>query len=179
MNINMDKATLGGGCFWCLEAIFGDLEGILNVDPGYTGGHVSNPEYQSVCDGNTGHAEVAQLTFDPSIISYKEILEIFFGFHDPTTPDRQGTDVGSQYRSVIFTHSDDQNVIAEKTIAQIESEGIWSDPIVTEVAALKAFYPAEDYHREYFKLNPNQGYCQVVISPKVAEFRKKYSDRLK
>ena len=179
MNNKIEQATLGGGCFWCLEAIYIDLEGILKVDPGYSGGNLPDPDYQSICKGNTGHAEVVQLTFDPGIISYKEILEIFFGFHDPTTPDRQGADVGSHYRSIIFTHSDSQNATAQETIEQINNSGIWSNPIVTEVTALRAFYPAEDYHREYFKRNPNQGYCQVVISPKVAKFRKKYADRLK
>ena len=179
MNHNIEQATLGGGCFWCLEAIYIDLKGILKVDPGYSGGNLPDPDYQSICEGNTGHAEVVQLTFDPGIISYKEILKFFFGFHDPTTIDRQGSDVGSHYRSVIFTHSEGQKTVAEEIIEQLEREGIWSDPIVTQVTALKTFYPAEDFHREYFKRNPNQGYCQVVISPKVAKIRKKYADRLK
>lgn len=179
MTNTYEVATLGGGCFWCLEAVYDDLEGVVDVVSGYTGGHMPDPDYESVTKGNTGHAEVVQVTFDPQITSFKEILEVFFSIHDPTTPNRQGADVGTQYRSAIFYHTEGQKSVAEEVIAEIEAAKIWSKPIVTEVTPLDAFYPAEDYHQEYFKRNPYQGYCQVVISPKVAKFRKKFTGKLK
>jgi peptide-methionine (S)-S-oxide reductase len=174
-----EVATLGGGCFWCLEAVFDDLQGVLDVVSGYSGGHVPNPDYKWVCTGTTGHAEVVQVTFDPQAISYQEILEVFFSIHDPTTLNRQGNDVGTQYRSVIFYHNPTQKAIAEQVIADLSGQAIWPDPIVTELAPLDAFYPAEDYHQEYFQRNPYQGYCQVVVAPKLAKFRKKFANRLK
>ncbi len=170
---------LGGGCFWCLEAVFDDLQGVIDVLSGYAGGHVLNPDYKSVCSGRTGHAEVVQVTFDPNVVSFEEVLGVFFGVHDPTTLNRQGADVGTQYRSAIYYHSDAQKATAEAMIASLNSEHIWSGPIVTEVTPAPVFYPAEDYHQEYFKRNPYQGYCQAVISPKVAKFRKQYSQKLK
>lgn len=172
-------ATLGGGCFWCLEAVFDDLQGVLDVVSGYSGGHVSNPDYKSVCTGTTGHAEVIQVTFDPQVISYQEILEVFFSIHDPTTLNRQGNDIGTQYRSAIFYHSPAQKATAEGVIADLSTQKIWPNPIVTELLPLDVFYPAEDYHQEYFKRNPYQGYCQVVVAPKVTKFRQKFSSRLK
>lgn len=172
-------ATLGGGCFWCLEAIYLDLKGVEKVVSGYSGGSQDNPTYKEVSSGNSGHAEVVQVTYDPAVISYEDLLKIFFTIHDPTTLNRQGADVGPQYRSVIFYHDDSQKETAEKVFAEIEAEGIWPDPLVTRIEPLTAFYIAEDYHQEYFKNNPYQGYCQVVIAPKVAKFRKTYADRLK
>ena len=174
-----EVATLGGGCFWCLEAVFDDLQGVTDVVSGYAGGHVANPTYEQVCGGRTGHAEVVQVTFDPGVVSFEEVLGVFFGIHDPTTLNRQGADVGTQYRSAIYYHSDAQKATAEAMIAQLNAEHIWSGPIVTEVTPAPVFYPAEDYHQEYFKRNPYQGYCQAVISPKVAKFRKQYSQKLK
>jgi len=174
-----ELATLGGGCFWCLEPIFEELRGVGQVLPGYAGGRVANPTYHQVCGGDTGHAEVVQVEFDPSAISYADLLRVFLTVHDPTTPNRQGADVGTQYRSAIFYHSPEQKAAAEQVIAEIEREGVWSRPIVTEVAPLKVFYPAEDYHVDYYANNPNQGYCRVVIDPKVAKFRQKFRDRLK
>ena len=179
MNTNLKITTLGGGCFWCLEAVYDQLEGVLDVVSGYAGGHVPNPDYKSVCNGTTGHAEVVQVTFDPAVITYEEILEIFFTIHDPTTLNRQGADVGTQYRSAIFYQDEAQKKAAEAVIAKMEAAKIWPDPIVTEVTALDVFYPAEDYHQEYFQHNPYQGYCQVVIAPKVAKFRQKYADKLR
>jgi peptide-methionine (S)-S-oxide reductase len=179
MNTQTEIITFGGGCFWCLEAVYDQLEGVLDVVSGYAGGHVPNPDYESVCRGTTGHAEVIQVQFDPTVITFKEILEVFFSIHDPTTLNRQGADVGTQYRSVIFYHSEEQNGIAELVIAEIEAAKLWPAPIVTEVTALDIFYPAEDYHQEYFQRNPYQGYCQVVIEPKVATFRQKYAHKLK
>ena len=179
MNPKTETITLGGGCFWCLEAVYDQLEGVLDVVSGYAGGHKPNPDYKSVCNGKTGHAEVVQVTFDPQVISFKEILEVFFTIHDPTTLNRQGADVGTQYRSGIFYHTEEQKAIAEQVIAEFEAEKIWPNPIVTEVTPFDKFYPAEDYHQEYFQRNPYQGYCQVVIAPKVAKFRKKYAHRLK
>jgi peptide-methionine (S)-S-oxide reductase len=179
MSDKTEKATLGGGCFWCLEAVYNDLEGVLSAISGYAGGHVPNPEYQMVCDGNTGHAEVVQVTYDPDIITYEEILEVFFSIHDPTTLNRQGIDVGTQYRSAIFYHSVEQKALAQKTINELTAQEIWPNPIVTEITKLTKFYEAEDYHQEYFKRNPYQGYCQTVVSPKVAKFRKKFANRLK
>jgi peptide-methionine (S)-S-oxide reductase len=172
-------ATLAGGCFWCLEAVYDQLRGVEDVVSGYSGGHRANPSYELVCTGTTGHAEVVQLTFDPDAISYRDILNVFFAIHDPTTLNRQGPDVGTQYRSAIFYHSPDQKAAAEQVIAELDAAGIWPRPIVTEVAPFEAFYPAESYHQEYFARNPNQGYCQVVVAPKVAKFRKQFLDRLK
>lgn len=178
----MDKrsvATLGGGCFWCTEAVYDNLKGVISVESGYSGGSVPNPSYELVCTGTTGHAEVVQVTFDPNIISFEDILRIFFTVHDPTTLNRQGNDVGTQYRSVIFYHDEEQRQTAEKIIGEIGAEKIWDDPIVTELVPFAAFYKAEDYHQEYFANNPSQGYCRVVIAPKVAKFRTRYADRLK
>lgn len=171
--------TLGGGCFWCLEAVYDQLKGIEDVVSGYAGGRVSHPSYELVCTGTTGHAEVVQVTFDPDVASFRDILQVFFTIHDPTTLNRQGADVGTQYRSAIFYHSPEQKTTAEAVIAEINAAHIWDDPIVTEIAPLDVFYPAEDYHQEYFVHNPNQGYCRVVIAPKVAKFRKLYLDKLK
>jgi peptide-methionine (S)-S-oxide reductase len=172
-------ATLGGGCFWCLEPLYADLQGVEDAVVGYSGGSVVDPSYEQVCTGRTGHAEVVQVTFDPDIISYREILEVFFSVHDPTTPNRQGADVGPQYRSVIFYHDDEQRQTAEQLIQELEEEDIWREPIVTQVSPFKEFFRAEEYHQEYYKKNPNQGYCRVVISPKVSKFRDKYNSRLK
>lgn len=174
-----EVATLAGGCFWCLEAVYEQLRGVEKVVSGYAGGQVPNPDYESVCTGRTGHAEVVQVTFDPAEVSYREILEVFFTIHDPTTPNRQGADVGTQYRSAIFTHSPEQEATAREVIRDVEEEGVWENPIVTQLEPLREFYPAEAYHQHYFARNPGQGYCQVVIAPKVAKFRKKYLDRLR
>jgi peptide-methionine (S)-S-oxide reductase len=171
--------TLGGGCFWCLEPIFDDLVGVEEVVSGYSGGSITNPSYQLVCTGTTGHAEVVQITFDPQIISFKEILQVFFTVHDPTTSNRQGGDVGPQYRSAIFYHSESQMETAKSVIQEIDAAGIWGASIVTEIAPFHAFYKAEDYHQEYFYNNPQQSYCRAVIAPKVAKFRKQYTSRLK
>jgi peptide-methionine (S)-S-oxide reductase len=176
---HLEVATLAGGCFWCLEAVYDQLQGVTNVVSGYAGGTADHPTYQEVCTGRTGHAEVVQVTFDPRQISYKEILQVFFSIHDPTTLNRQGADVGTQYRSVIFYHNEAQKAIAEATIAELTADRVWDKPIVTQVAPLKTFFPAEDYHQEYFQRNPYQGYCQIIISPKVAKFRKQFSERLK
>jgi peptide-methionine (S)-S-oxide reductase len=172
-------ATLAGGCFWCLEAVYDELRGVVDVTSGYAGGHVPNPSYQQVCGGDTGHAEVVRIVFDPGKISYPEILEVFFTIHDPTTLNRQGADVGSQYRSAIFYHSDEQKRVAEEVMAEIAASGIWKNPIVTELQPAPEFYPAEEYHQEYFARNPNQGYCQVVVAPKVAKFRSKFLSKLR
>lgn len=174
-----EVATLGGGCFWCLEAVFDQLQGVEHVESGYSGGWVPNPTYKQVCTGNTGHAEVVQITFDPRQISYRELLEVFFAIHDPTTLNRQGADVGTQYRSVIFYHTPEQKAIAEETIRELNAARIWPNPIVTQVVPFEAFYIAEDYHQEYFVNNPYQPYCQVVIAPKVSKFRQKFAHRLK
>jgi peptide-methionine (S)-S-oxide reductase len=176
---NREVATLGGGCFWCLEAVFEQLRGVEKVVSGYSGGTVVNPSYQQVSLGTTGHAEVVQITFDPQIIAFKEILEVFFTIHDPTTLNRQGADVGPQYRSAIFYHSDEQKAVAEQVMQELDTAGIWDAPIVTEIAAFAIFYEAEDYHQEYYRRNPGQAYCQVVIAPKVAKFRRRYLDKLK
>jgi peptide-methionine (S)-S-oxide reductase len=176
---SQEVATLAGGCFWCLEAVYEQLAGVLKVESGYSGGTVPKPSYRLVCTGTTGHAEVVQLTFDPAVITFRELLEVFFTVHDPTTPNRQGADVGPQYRSAIFYHSQEQKEIAEQVIREIGAAGIWDDPIVTEVAPFRAFYKAEDYHQEYYRNNSYQSYCRVVIAPKVAKFRRKYLDRLK
>src|SRR5436305_1054166 len=174
-----EVATLAGGCFWCLEAVYDDVRGVEAVESGYAGGDVPNPSYRQVCSGTTGHAEVVQVTFDPSIVSFREILEIFFAIHDPTTLNRQGADVGTQYRSAIFYHSPEQKEITEKLISELNAEGIWDAPIVTEVVPLNKFYVAEDYHQEYFAQNPSQPYCRAVVAPKVAKFRQKFLGKLK
>ena len=178
-NGNLQQITLGGGCFWCLEAVYEQLKGVTAVVSGYAGGSVANPSYKLVCSGTTGHAEVVQLTFDPDVISLREILEVFFTIHDPTTLNRQGADVGTQYRSAIFYQDDSQRQVAEQVMAEVEAGNIWDRPVVTELTALEKFYPAEDYHQEYYRNNPNQGYCRVVVAPKVAKFRQKYFNRLK
>ncbi len=174
-----EVATLAGGCFWCLEAVFDDLKGVEDVVSGYSGGSVPNPSYKHVCTGETGHAEVVQVTFNPDVLSYRDLLKVFFTIHDPTTMNRQGGDVGTQYRSAIFTHNEAQEKVAEEVIAELSAAGLWDDPIVTEVVPVEAFYPAEDYHQEYFRRNPNQAYCRMVVAPKVAKFRKQYLERLK
>jgi len=171
--------TLGGGCFWCVEAVYEELKGIERVESGYSGGKVANPSYRQVCTGTTGHAEVVQVTFDPKVISLKEILEIFFHVHDPTTLNRQGADAGTQYRSVIYYKDSEQKKVAEQVIQATTAAKLWPDPIVTELSSLKEFYKAEDYHQEYFKLNGTQPYCRAVIAPKMAKFRKEYEDKLK
>lgn len=170
----METTTLGSGCFWCTEAVFQQLKGVTSVKSGYSGGHVKNPSYEQVCTGTTGHAEVCQIEFDPSQISFEEILEVFFSTHDPTTLNRQGNDYGSQYRSVIFYCNDEQKEIAEKTKRELDSSGKFKNPIVTEITAFDAFYPAEDYHRNFFKNNPNQNYCRYVIAPKLNKFEKTF-----
>lgn len=174
-----ELATLAGGCFWCLEAVYDQLRGVEDVVSGYSGGSVANPTYEQVCTGATGHAEVVQITFDPSAISFRDLLDVFFTIHDPTTLNRQGPDVGTQYRSAIYCHSPQQQGTAEQVIEELTAARVWSDPIVTEVAAFQAFYPAEHYHQEYFSKNPNQGYCRMVVAPKVAKFRKQHLARLK
>lgn len=175
----IETTTLGGGCFWCLEAVYDQLKGVQAVESGYAGGHVQNPSYKAVCTGTTGHAEVVQVEFDNDVITFQDILNVFFTIHDPTTLNRQGNDIGTQYRSAIFYHSDEQKRIAEETISALNDDGPWSDPIVTEVVPVANYFPAEDYHQEYFENNPNQGYCRVVIAPKVAKFRQKYLAQLK
>ena len=175
----LEVATLGGGCFWCLEAVYEQLVGVLGVVCGYAGGVIPDPSYEQVCTGHTGHAEVVQVTFDPEAISFEELLEVFFTIHDPTTLNRQGADVGTQYRSVIFIHDEEQRMIAEAVSQRFEAEGIWRDPIVTEIRPLDAFYKAEDYHQEYYRRNRGQAYCQAVIAPKVAKFRKQHLEKLR
>jgi peptide-methionine (S)-S-oxide reductase len=172
-------ATLAGGCFWCLEAVYDQLKGVDSVESGYMGGDTPNPSYKAVCAGDTGHAEVVRVTYDPKLVSYRDLLDIFFVIHDPTTLNRQGNDVGTQYRSAIFTHSAEQKRVAEETIRELGAAGVWGDPIVTQVTPASDFYLAEDYHQEYFQANPYQPYCQAVVAPKVAKFRKKFFDRLK
>jgi peptide-methionine (S)-S-oxide reductase len=174
-----ELATLGGGCFWCLEPVFLALRGVQRSVSGYAGGHVPNPSYEMVCSKTTGHAEVVQLTFDPAEIAYADILRVFFTMHDPTTLNRQGADVGSQYRSIILTHSDEQARIAREVVAEIEAKKVWPDPLVTEIVPLEAFYPAEPEHQDYYARNPWSGYCRAVINPKVAKLRKLYAERLK
>ncbi len=176
---NSETATLGAGCFWCVEAVFDDLQGVTDVVSGYSGGHKENPTYQEVCAEMTGHAEVVQVTFDPEVLSYRDLLRVFFSVHDPTTLNRQGNDIGTSYRSAIFYHSEEQKKTAEEVIDEVTKEGVYDDPIVTEVAAFDKFWPAEDYHQEYFTNNPNQPYCAAVVAPKVAKFRQKFADRLK
>ena len=174
-----ETATLGGGCYWCLEAVFEQLRGVEKVESGFSGGSVKNPSYEQVCRGTTGHAEVVQVTFDPTAISFRELLEVFFATHDPTTLNRQGADVGTQYRSAIFFHSPEQQKVAGALIAELNAAAIWDQPIVTELAPFREFFRAEEYHQGYFRQNPHQGYCMAVISPKVAKFRKSFADRLK
>jgi peptide-methionine (S)-S-oxide reductase len=174
-----ELVTLGGGCFWCLEAVYKELKGVERVVSGYAGGGVENPTYEQVCGGRTGHAEVVQITYDPKVISFRDLLHVFFTIHDPTTEDRQGADVGPQYRSIILYHSPQQKADAEGAIAEVTEKRIWRAPIVTQLVAFDKFYPAEDYHQDYFELNPRQQYCQIVIAPKVAKFRKEHSARLK
>lgn len=175
----VEVTTLGGGCFWCTEAVFRELKGVVKVESGYSGGTVADPSYEQVCSGKTGHAEAVQVTFDPARISFRELLRIFFTVHDPTSLNRQGGDVGTQYRSVIFYHNNSQKAAAEQTIKEIGAAKIWDAPIVTQVEPLKAFYKAEGYHQQYFKNNPRQPYCQIVIAPKVRKFREHYRERLK
>ena len=176
---DVSVATLGGGCFWCLEAIFEQLNGVVSVESGYAGGQINNPDYREVCSGKTGHAEVVQVTFENSELSYEDLLRVFFTVHDPTTLNRQGADVGTQYRSVVFYHSLEQQKAAQAIIAEITQSGIWTNPIVTEVLPYTDFFIAENYHQGYFKRNEEESYCQVVIAPKVAKFRKLYVNRLK
>jgi peptide-methionine (S)-S-oxide reductase len=172
-------ATLGGGCFWCLEAVYDEMDGVLSVESGYMGGDVDNPSYRAVCTGTTGHAEVVQITFDPAITSYREILAVFFTIHDPTTLNRQGNDAGTQYRSVIFYHSEAQKAEAEAIIREVEAERLWTNPIVTEVAPASKFYVAEDYHQEYFANNSSAPYCTYIVAPKVKKFRDKFKSKLR
>lgn len=172
-------ATLAGGCFWCLEAVYLEMEGVTGVQSGYMGGQVDHPSYEAVCTGRTGHAEIVQLTFDPEVTSFREILEVFFTIHDPTTLNRQGNDVGSQYRSAIFYHSEQQRATAEQVIRELAAEGIWPDPIVTQIEQASTFYPAEGYHDDYYRRNPNQPYCMFVVEPKVQKFRKKHADKMR
>lgn len=177
--MSWELATLGGGCFWCLEAVFEQLRGVDRVVSGYAGGSVADPTYRQVCSGETGHAEVIQISFDPAVISYRDILELFFAFHDPTTLNRQVADVGTQYRSAIFYHTEEQKKIAEEVIAKLTAEKVWPGRIVTEVVPLEVFYSAEDYHQGYFRQNSGQPYCQAVVAPKVAKLRQKYAEKLK
>lgn len=174
-----EKATLGGGCFWCTEAVYLQMKGVESVKPGYSGGHVKNPAYREVCNGTTGHAEVVEIDFDPEVVTFSEILEVFFATHDPTTLNRQGADVGTQYRSAIFYHTERQKLTAEKMILDLERQGVYADPIVTEVTAFTNFFPAEDYHVNYFRNNPRQPYCQYVVAPKVEKFKKLFKEKLK
>jgi peptide-methionine (S)-S-oxide reductase len=171
-------ATLAGGCFWCLDAVFRDLRGVEKVESGYAGGTTANPSYEQVCSGRTGHAEVVQVTFDPAVIAFRELLGVFFTIHDPTTLNRQGGDVGTQYRSAVFYHSAEQRTITEQVIGELEAEGLWEDPVVTQVTPFTSYYPAESYHQDYFNRHPYQPYCAAVIAPKVAKFRAKYLERL-
>jgi peptide-methionine (S)-S-oxide reductase len=179
MNANLQTATLAGGCFWCLEAVFDDVKGVHGVESGYAGGTVPNPSYRAVCNGDTGHAEVVQVRFDPNVVSYRDLLNVFFAIHDPTTLNRQGADVGTQYRSAIFYHNDDQKMIAEELIESLNAQKIWDNPIVTQLAPLDKFYMAEDYHQEYFARNPYQPYCMAVVAPKVSKFRKHFLEMSK
>jgi peptide-methionine (S)-S-oxide reductase len=174
-----ELATLGGGCFWCQEAVYKDLKGVESVVSGYAGGEPENPTYQEVCGGRSGHAEVVQIAYDPNVVSFRDLLDVFFAIHDPTTKDRQGADVGPQYRSIVLYHSPEQKAEAERAIAELEEKKVWSARIVTEIVPLEKFYPGEDYHQDYYVRNPRQGYCQIVIAPKVAKFRTQYMDRLK
>ena len=175
----METATLAGGCFWCLEAVFTKLKGVESVVSGYAGGHVANPSYELVCSGTSGHAEVVQVAFNPDTISYRDLLHILFTMHDPTTLNRQGADVGTQYRSAIFYHSEEQQTTAQQVMQELSESGTWADPIVTELSPLDTFYPAEQYHQDYYERNTSQPYCQVVIAPKVAKLRQQYLEKLK
>jgi peptide-methionine (S)-S-oxide reductase len=179
MDHRRELATLGGGCFWCLEAVFELLCGVEKVESGYAGGRVPDPTYPLVCTGTTGHAEVVQVTFDPAILSFRELLEVFFAIHDPTTRNRQGADIGTQYRSVVFYHNPEQRQVAERLIAELNAAKVWDDPIVTELVPFESFYRAEDYHQGYFRTNPTQGYCRAVIAPKLAKFRQRFAAKLK
>ena len=179
MSSDLQMATLAGGCFWCLEAVFDELKGVSSVESGYSGGKIDSPSYRDVCTGTTGHAEVVQVRFDPAVISFRDLLNVFFAIHDPTTPNRQGADVGTQYRSAIFYHDLDQKAAAEQLIGELNQQHIWEKPIVTEIAKFDRFFVAEDYHQEYFANNPYQPYCMAVVAPKVAKFRKHFIDRLK
>ena len=178
MSTNLQTATLAGGCFWCLEAVYDEIKGVHSVESGYAGGHVDNPTYRAVCNGDTGHAEVIQVHFDPNVVSYRDLLNVFFAIHDPTSLNRQGADVGTQYRSAIFYHDDEQKRIAEELIKDLNAQKIWDKPIVTQVEKLDKFYVAEDYHQEYFARNPYQPYCRMVIDPKVQKFKKEFKDKL-
>jgi peptide-methionine (S)-S-oxide reductase len=179
MSTNLQTATLAGGCFWCLEAVYDEIKGVHSVESGYAGGQVDNPTYRAVCNGDTGHAEVVQVRFDPSVVSYRDLLNVFFAIHDPTTLNRQGADVGTQYRSAIFYHDDEQKQIAETLIKELDGQDIWGRRIVTQVGPLDKFYVAEDYHQEYFANNPYQPYCMAVVAPKVSKFRKHFLELLK
>ena len=179
MNTNLQTATLAGGCFWCLEAVYDEIKGVQGVESGYAGGHMDNPTYRAVCNGDTGHAEVVQVHFDPNVVSYRDLLNVFFAIHDPTTLNRQGADVGTQYRSAILYHDDEQKKIAEELIEDLNAQKIWDKPIVTKVEKLDKFYMAEDYHQEYFARNPYQPYCMAVVAPKVSKFRKHFLEMLK
>lgn len=174
-----ETALLGGGCFWCLDAVFRELAGVLRIESGYAGGHVDQPTYEDVCGGATGHAEVVRVTFDPEVLAYRDLLRVFFTIHDPTTRDRQGNDIGPQYRSIIFALTPRQRADAEAVMAEIATEGLYSGPLVTELAGPATFHPAEGYHQDYFQRNPSQPYCAYVVAPKVAKFRKAHADRLK
>lgn len=178
-NKHLETATLAGGCFWCLEAVYDDLKGVVDVVSGYSNGNTSNPTYEAVCSGRTGYAEVVQLKYDPSIVSFRDLLNVFFTIHDPTTLNRQGADIGTQYRSAIFYHTPEQQAIAEQTIAELTQQGLFSSKIVTEITPIENYYPAEDYHQEYYAKNPYAGYCQMVVAPKVAKFRKYFMEQLK
>ena len=179
LNVSGEVATLGGGCFWCIEAVFAEIRGVEDVKPGYSGGSAKDATYRRVCTGRTGHAEVVQIVFDPEVITYREILEIFFHVHDPTTPNRQGADVGTQYRSVIFYHDEGQRATAQEVMSEVESSGVWGGPLVTELSPFQAFYQAEDYHDDYYENHRNQPYCRVVIDPKLSKLRKNFEDKLK
>ncbi len=178
-NDQYEVAYLAGGCFWCLEAVYDELKGVADVVSGYAGGRLANPSYEMVCTGDTGHAETVQVTFDPQVVSYRQILEVFFTIHDPTSLNRQGADVGTQYRSAIFYENDEQKIVAEQLVQEMSAEKMWDKPIVTTLEPFSVFYPAEEYHQEYFKHHPYQGYCMAVIAPKVAKFRKHYLELLK
>lgn len=175
----LETATLGGGCFWCLDEVFRQLRGVRHVESGYAGGHVPDPSYRDVCGGDTGHAEVVRVTFDPAAISFRDLLDVFFTVHDPTTLNRQGADVGTQYRSVIFHHSPEQKAVAERTIAELDAQKVWGAPIVTQLEPVPEYWPAEDYHQEYVRRNPGQPYCRIVIEPKVAKLRQKHFEKLR
>ncbi|HUE99464.1 MAG TPA: peptide-methionine (S)-S-oxide reductase MsrA [Anaerolineales bacterium] len=179
MNTNFQTASLAGGCFWCLEAVYDEIKGVHSVESGYAGGQMDNPTYREVCNGNTGHAEVVQVHFDPNVVSYRDLLNVFFAIHDPTTLNRQGADVGTQYRSAIFYHDEEQKKIAEELIKDLNAQQIWDKPLVTEVSKLDKFYVAEDYHQEYYARNPYQPYCMAVVAPKVSKFRKHFLELLK